>query len=74
MNIIELREEAALIVEGLGSGVGVGSYSGYELRLALAYRMWSDGQDTGLNEFLDPAIWTDEAVRNYLVNVFGYLL
>jgi len=74
METKELETKAAPIIEGLEKGFFVDNYPDEHLRLALAYKMWADGQDPNL---LDEIIkgdefWTLDNVKHYLVNVFNY--
>jgi len=68
----ELEEKAKSIVEGLDKGFFVDNYPEEMLRLALAYKMLADGQDSELDEIIrGDDFWTLPCVKGFLVKVFG---
>jgi hypothetical protein len=74
MNITELETKAQPIISKLDEGVMVNALSEEERRLALAYKMWADGQDFGSDLFnvLDPEQVQSNQVLILLCKVFGY--
>ena len=73
----ELELKAMPIITQLEGGACVNKLSEEDRRLALAYRLWSDGMDIGPDDIaeilnVNDDYWTSNQVLVFLGRMFGY--